>query len=188
MVYAVKPDPQTPAARRSISTPGPSARMRQTAVPRTARRRNSPAERSTARPSERSIARLHSTVTSLPTQPRLPLWLKVLGGLQQGATVGTGCLVAAALATYSWTVYIDSAVTRTSRQLDRLESQAQQMTSANEALKQSIAEQAESPAAKLQDFKTSDTIFLTPEPSREPVEPSPVSPLATVEMPHPLGY
>lgn len=186
MVYAVKPDPQTSVTHRSIPTPGRLARVRKAPVPRSAprRRRDPIAER----PAERPITRLHPTVTPLPTRPRLPLWLKVLGGLQRGTTVGTGCLVAAALATYSWTVYIDSAVSRTSSRLDQLESQAQQMTSANEALKHSIAEQAESPAAKLQDFKPSDTIFLTPEPRRPAVKPSPLSPFAQRKMPRPLGY
>ncbi|MEM7066148.1 MAG: hypothetical protein AAF572_23655 [Cyanobacteria bacterium P01_B01_bin.77] len=126
-------------------------------------------------------------VKQLPKVPRLPLGLKVLVGVQQGSTVLTGGLVATALIIYSWTVYLDKTVARSFQHLEALKVSTQQVTTANETLKNSMAEQAESPAAGLTPFEPKRAIFLSPAPARPSVEPVLESDKSD-PMPHPLGY
>lgn len=128
-------------------------------------------------------------VKQLPKTPRLPLGLKLLVGVQQGSTVLTGGLVATALVIYSWTVYLDKTVARAFQHLETLKVSTQQVTTANETLKNNMAEQAESPAAGFRPFEPKRAIFLAPAPVRPSVEPSiePSEP-NTPSMPHPLGY
>ncbi|MBT9311432.1 hypothetical protein [Leptothoe kymatousa] len=126
-------------------------------------------------------------VKQLPTAPRLPLGLKLLVGLQQGSTIFTGGLVAAALVIYSWTVYLDKSVARAFRELEVLKVSTQQVTTVNETLKHSMAEQAESPTAGFKPFEPKRAIFLAPAPVRPSVEHAPM-PEAPAPMSHPLGY
>lgn len=126
-------------------------------------------------------------VKQLPKVPRLPLGLKILVGVQQGSTVLTGGLVATALIIYSWTVYLDKTVARSFQHLEALKVSTQQVTTANETLKNSMAEQAESPTAGLTPFEPKRAIFLSPAPVRPSVEPD-LKPDRHAPMPHPLGY
>ncbi|MGD1853038.1 MAG: hypothetical protein ACFB2W_02200 [Leptolyngbyaceae cyanobacterium] len=126
-------------------------------------------------------------VRQLPKTPRLPLGLKLLVGVQQGSTVITGGLVATALVIYSWTVYLDKTVARSFQHLEGLKVATQQVTTANETLKHSMAEHAESPAAGFKPLEPKRTIFLSPAPPRPSVERS-AEPEAKAPMPHPLGY
>lgn len=126
-------------------------------------------------------------VAQLPKKPRLPLGLKLLVGVQQGSTVLTGGLVATALVIYSWTVYLDKTVARSFQHLETLKVATQQVTTANETLKHSMAKQAESPAAGFKPFEPKRAIFLSPAPARPSIEPS-LESEAQSPMPHPLGY
>lgn len=126
-------------------------------------------------------------VKQLPKVPRLPLGLKILVGVQQGSTVVTGGLVATALIIYSWTVYLDKTVARSFQHLEALKVSTQQVTTANETLKNSMAEQAESPYAGFTPFEPRRAIFLSPAPARPSVEPD-LEPDKHAPMPHPLGY
>lgn len=126
-------------------------------------------------------------VKQLPRVPRLPLGLKLLVGVQQGSTVLTGGLVATALIIYSWTVYLDKSIARSFQHLEALKVSTQQVTTANETLKNSMAEQAESPAAGFTPFEPKRAIFLSPAPARPSVEPGP-APDKSAPMSHPLGY
>jgi len=151
------------------------------------------------------------TVTQLPRQSlRLPLWLKLLVFAQQGSTVVAGGLMGAALMVYSWTVYVDKMVFRTSRQLEALQTETQQITTTNETLKHSKAKQAASSHSWLQFPQPNRAIFLAPAPLRPvdglseappPVSESPLPSGATgrstskvtpakadADLPRPLGY
>lgn len=127
-------------------------------------------------------------VRQLPTTPRLPLGLKLLVGVQQGSTVLTGGLVATALIIYSWTVYLDKSVARSFQRLETLKASIQQVTTANATLKNSMAEQAESPTVGFRPFEPKRAIFVSPAPARPSVEPTQESDVQSSPMPHPLGY
>ena len=135
-------------------------------------------------PSERAVP---AEVKQLPKTPRLPLGLKLLVGVQQGSTVLTGGLVATALVIYSWTVYLDKTVARSFQNLETLKVSTQQVTTANETLKHSMAQQAESPAAGFKPLEPKRAIFLSPAPARPLVKPE-LEPKVHSPMPHPLGY
>ena len=148
---------------------------RQTNLPRMPRRTATPAPTTPAE------------IKQLPKTPRLPLGLKLLVGVQQGSTVITGSLVATALVIYSWTVYLDKSVARAFQQLETLKVATQQVTTANETLKHSMAEQAESPAAGFKPLEPKRAIFLSPAPARPSVQPT-VEPETPSPISHPLGY
>lgn len=115
---------------------------------------------------------------------KLPWRLRLLNRVQQGSTIVTGLLFTGALIAYGSTVYIDKSTGRALLQLDALQSESQQLTSANEAIKQSLAEQAALPDSGLEPYDPGDALFLSPEPQRETnaVEQTPA------KMPRPLGY
>lgn len=121
----------------------------------------------------------------LPTQPKLPLGLKVLTLMQQGSTVLTGLLITGALVLYGSTVYADKSTDRAIAELDALQGESQQLTTANEAIKQSLAEQAIREDSGLKPYNPGDVIFLPPSPQRQSPaaqdEPAP-------ERARPLGY
>ncbi|ESA38322.1 hypothetical protein N836_33370 [Leptolyngbya sp. Heron Island J] len=136
----------------------------------------------------KTLQAVPAEVKQLPRTPRLPLGLKLLVGVQQSSTVLTGGLVATALIIYSWTVYLDKAVARSFNRLDTLKAAIQQVTTANATLKNTMAEQAESPTAGFKPFEPKRAIFLSPAPARPSVEPG-LEPDAPEPMPHhPLGY
>ena len=126
-------------------------------------------------------------VTPLPRQSKQwPLWLKLLVVAQQGSTVVAAGLVAVALMVYSWTVYVDKMVFRTSRELEALKAETQQMTTTNETLKHSLAEWAAASGSGFQDHRPHQTVFLRPA-SQRTVEAEP-DVRAETDMPRPLGY
>lgn len=121
---------------------------------------------------------------ALPSKPKLPLGLKLLNRIQQGSTIITSFLVTGALVVYGSTVYVDKSTSRSISQLDALQGESQQLTSANEALKQSLAEQAVRPDSGLKPYQPDDTLFVSPAPPRATAEANKPAP----EMPVPLGY
>ena len=134
--------------------------------------------------------RLDANATlSLPQQPKLPLGLRVLTRLQQGSTAMTGLLVTAALLIYGSTVYVDKSTSRAIIQLDELQGESQQLTSANESIKQSLAEQAAQPSSGLELYEAGDVLFVDPAPARQKaVDDSAGGGSEEIEMPGPLGY
>ena len=122
---------------------------------------------------------------SLPSQPKLPWGLSILNRLQQGSAVIAGALVTGALVVYGSTVYIDKSTSRAITQLDTLQGESQQLTSANEAIKQSLAEQATRPDSGLKPYEAGDVLFVSPEQPRAKRELPTSEP---EEMPGPLGY
>lgn len=128
-----------------------------------------------------------SSVASLPRHPRLPRWLVILGRCQQGSTVLAGSLVAATLVVYSWTAYVDQMVSRSLRKLDALQAQTQQLTAANETLKQNMAEQATAPGSGLRPYEPNQAIFLSPA-ADSPAAPAAAPSPPAEQLPAPLGY
>lgn len=130
-----------------------------------------------------------SATISLPQQPKLPLGLSVLNRLQQGSTAITGLLVTAALLVYGSTVYVDKSTTKAIIQLDELQGEAQQLTSANESIKQTLAEQATRSDSGLEPYEAGDVIFVEPAPLRQKLVESPdKTATEPTEIPGPLGY
>ncbi|MGB3299970.1 MAG: hypothetical protein WBA76_17030 [Phormidesmis sp.] len=122
---------------------------------------------------------------SLPRQPKLPLGLQLLNRLQQGSAIVTSLLVAGALVVYGSTVYVDRSTQRALIQLDTLQGESQQLTAANESIKESLAEQATQPDSGLEPYEAGDMLFLAPASPRKGSEPT-AEPMT--EMPGPLGY
>lgn len=126
-----------------------------------------------------------SNSLALPRQPKLSLRLQLFHRLQQASTVVTSLLVTGALVVYGSTVYVDKSTNRALVQLDELQGESQQLTSANESIKESLAQQAAQEKSGLEPYESGDVLFLTPAPRRERVMPA--APVAA-EMPGPLSY
>ncbi len=137
------------------------------------------------KPAAQPTLRVQTSTLPLPSKPKLPIALQLLNRVQQGSAAITGLLVTGALVVYGSTVYVDKSTSYTLAQLDALQSESQQLTSANEAIKQSLAEQAAQPSSGLALHKSGDVLFLAPEPSREtPAE----SAEPATKRTRPLGY
>lgn len=107
-----------------------------------------------------------SAPIDLPKQPRLPFGLRLLHRVQQGSTVLTGLLVTGALVVYGSSVYLDRSTNQAMVQLNALQSESQQLTTANESIKQSLAEQAVQEDSGLAPYQPGDMLFVKPEPRR----------------------
>ena len=125
-------------------------------------------------------------VTTLPlkAKPSLPLWLQVLNKVQHGSTAVATLLIAGALVLYGSSVYTNKLTDRALTRLDRLQSESQQLTAANEAMKQSLAEQAMQEGSGLEPYEAGDVLFVTP----EPVRPAKATVESKPERIRPLGY
>lgn len=135
----------------------------------------------------KSAVRDRTNNPSLPFDKRtkLPLGLTLLNRLQQGSTIVTGLLVTGALAVYGSTVYVDKSTSHALVQLDALQGESQQLTSANESIKQSLAEQAIQADSGLEPYESGDVLFLEPAPLRKSRV---VEADKTNELSEPLGY
>jgi hypothetical protein len=117
-----------------------------------------------------------------------PFWLIVLIKLQQGSSFVTLFLVAAILVVYGWTVYTQQRWGQQYNKLESLKKQERQLVSANEVLKNQMAQQAENPTAGLLLPDPSNAIFLTPAPQRPEVKPKSTVPPVEKFPKKPLGY
>ena len=118
-----------------------------------------------------------------------PLWLTVLLQLQRGSFFVTLSLIASVMAVYGWTVYIQQQWGQEFEELESLKKQERQLISANEVLKNQMAEQAESPTTGLLLPNPNNAIFLAPAPQRPPVKPSsPAVVPSDASSNRPLGY
>lgn len=96
-------------------------------------------------------------------------------------------LIASALAIYGWTVQVQQRWGQAYRQFESLQKHERQLIAGNEALKNQMAQQAESPSSGLMVPDPSTAIFLTPASPRPPVEPE--QPSVSEQPPtRPLGY
>ena len=137
---------------------------------------------------DQKVVPLHRALPSsplpLPRRPKLPLGLQLLNQVQQGSTAIAGLLMTGALLAYGSTVYLDRSTQHTLAQIDALQRESQQLTSANEAIKQSLAEQATQPDSGLALHKSGDVLFLSPASPR----PAPAATQTTTKRTRPLGY
>lgn len=128
-----------------------------------------------------------SVVHAFRPKPK-PLWLLLLLRTQQATSALTLLLIASVLLIYGWTVYIQQRWGHEYARLETLKKRERQLTSANELLKNQIAEQAENPTTGLLLPDPSNAIFLAPAPQRPPVEPKAETAPAAPTPHQPLGY
>jgi hypothetical protein len=154
------------------------------------RRRRSGRSRNAAVPVQELTPRSgsdQSVVHAFRPKPK-PLWLMMMIRTQQATSALTLLLITSVLVIYGWTVYIQQRWGYEYARLETLKKRERQITSANELLKNQIAEQAESPTTGLLLPDPSNAIFLAPAPQRPPVEPkTEVAPAAPMPD-QPLGY
>jgi len=135
-------------------------------------------------PASQTVAR---RMVQLPAHPASPLWVRVLTVAQRTSTVVTFSLVASALTVYGWTVYSQQMWGKEYQRLEALQRQERQLTTANEVLKDQMAQEAEDPASGLSIPDPTHAIFLQPAPL---VQPAPVqaAPAPKPIQTAPLGY
>lgn len=136
---------------------------------------------SSERPLDRYAAARPHTTTALgnassygaapPTltlsQQLTPRWLSSLLFLKRSSDLVTFLLVTTTLTIYSWTVYTQQQWTRDYRKLENLQRQERQLTTANEVMKNQLAQQAEKPATGLVPPTQTNAIFLPPAQERK---------------------
>lgn len=128
---------------------------------------------------------------ALPRVAKQPGWLVLLLTLQQGATWVTGGLLVTTFVLYGHTVYVDWMVSRATNRLAVLQRGEQQLVTANEVLKNHMAEQATAEETRFQSPQPNSTIFLPSKPPSSEAETVPASPhpaLGQGNMLNPLGY
>lgn len=132
--------------------------------------------------------RVSKSALSISKKAKLPLGLTLLNRLQQGSAVVACLLVAGALGVYGSTVYVDKSTNHALVQLDSLQGESQQLTTANESIKQSLAEQAIKENSGLEPYEAGDILFLEPAPLRSRPERAGVEAESQPELPGPMGY
>ncbi|WP_084668967.1 hypothetical protein [Spirulina major] len=123
------------------------------------------------------------------TTPKVPLWLRTLLIIQQGSSILTFCLATAVLMVYGSTVYIQQAWSEDFRHLEQLQREKRELTTANELMKNQLAQQATAPENNLVAPSPANTIFL-PKATGQPAQPvsTPTAPLVSFTADAPLGY
>jgi len=121
-------------------------------------------------------------------QQAAPAWLSSLLFIQRSSDIVTFLLVATTLIVYSWTVYTQQQWAQEYRKLEDLQRNERHLTTANEVMKDQLAQQAEKPAAGLVNPTQASTIFLPSAPQRQ-VHTSPTqTPDQLSATTPPLGY
>ncbi|TVQ56636.1 MAG: hypothetical protein EA366_09705 [Spirulina sp. DLM2.Bin59] len=118
--------------------------------------------------------------------PAAPFWLQALLVIQRGSSILTFCLATAVLIVYGSTVYIQQAWSEEFRQLEQLQREKRELTTADELMKNQLAQQAAAPENGLVAPSPANTIFL-PRATHQPVQ-APITPLLEVRPDAPLGY
>ncbi|MGB3513329.1 MAG: hypothetical protein WBA93_29760 [Microcoleaceae cyanobacterium] len=121
--------------------------------------------------SEQNLAQ----VISLPESK--PLWLRSLMGIQLTSSIVTILLASSSLTIYGWIIYGQSKWTEEYQTLQQLRRKEQQISVANELLKNQIAEQASTADTGLISKDSVKRIFLQPAPPR----PAPTAPRPYLE-------
>lgn len=129
-------------------------------------------------------------VISLPQSK--PLWLRSLMGVQVASSMVALLLASSSLTIYGWTIYGQSKWTEEYQELQQLRRKEQQISVANELLKNQIAQQASTSDTGLVSQDSVKRIFLQPVPPR----PAPTAPKPYLEptsgqkylMTTPVGY
>lgn len=165
---------------------------------------------SRSRAATASQASLHPSSAALPTdvRPRVspPVVLPTAPGLDSPSpavrrlakvhlvsSVLAVSLVALTLVSYGTSVYINRQLNQASQKLNRLQRNEQQLTTANEVLKNHLAQQVEGSEMGFQPPQPDSVIFLKPAPQAAVAMPTPVPTsfmgrLALPQVDGPLGY
>lgn len=128
-----------------------------------------------------------ATVENLPIPTELPLWLRVCIGVQQGTLFLSCGLAAVVLAAYAWNVYSQQSWGEVYQELQLLRRNERQLISANEILRNQLAQQAEQAGTGLVNPKPQHMIFLEP-------AMTPPAPVVQIDPPpqrsheEPIGY
>ena len=179
----------TPALQPRLPQPQPPRRPRPTGSPLRSRRPGISPKAGTPRVSAvaRSPRPLNPTVRVLRPRPQhQPLWLWVLRGVQQTSGLTAFLAGGVIVGFYASTVYTQQQWGKAYRQLDDLQRQESQLTSAHEMLRQQLAEEAELPGSGLVAPSPNTILFLEPADPR-PAPVSPPEPPAPPQL-HPIGY
>lgn len=126
---------------------------------------------------------------AVPPAPRWTGRTRFLAALNTGISVLSGLLVTTLLGGYGYTVYVDRQLGQFSARLETLQRSEQQLTAANEVLKNHMAKEAEESGIGLQPPQPTNVIFLKPAQQRMLAQPSQNAPAAqpSRSLP-PLGY
>lgn len=171
-------------------------------VPRpvSSRRRAAAATQASLHPSAAALpAEVRPRVSppvALPTAPGLDSLSPAVRRLAQVHLVSSvlaGSLVALTLVSYGTSVYVNRQLTQASQQLNRLQRNQQQLTTANEVLKNHLAQQVEGSEMGFQPPQPGSVIFLKPAQQAAVAMPTPVPSslmgrLALPKVDVPLGY
>ncbi|MCX7596207.1 MAG: hypothetical protein N2235_21100 [Fischerella sp.] len=131
-------------------------------------------------------------VPDLNKQATTPLWLLRLYALHRHSVIVTFLLVTTTLIVYGWTVYSQQLWSQGYRKLQNLQRYERQLTTANEVLKNKMAQEAQKPAAGLVSPSPANTIFLPPAPKNSISTPSTSEPESNTQTQQqsltPVGY
>lgn len=163
------PKPVSYGDRSPSRPPLPRGAARRSHPPRSQGRANPAASTRVATNSAAS-----GVVQPMPKSVPWPLWLRLMGVLQQMTSIASFSLVVSALVVYGWTVYSQRLWDREYRRLEGIQQQERQITTANEMLKSQLAQEAEDPSTGLVKPSMDQAIFLQPAPQRPQRSPAPV--------------
>lgn len=163
-------------ALRSLN-PKPTRDRRRTArrrshiqpVPLSGPSRSAPAPRHPSIAQRSAVPSSSSSVRQLPTQPPLPLWLRLLIQAQRGSTVVVLILGAATLIVYSSAIFVQQQWSKDYQKLKTMQRSERQMIAAGEFLKNQIIQQAEQPGSGLVPKSSEHMIYLEPSADRPPL-------------------
>lgn len=130
----------------------------------------------------------------LPTAPGLDSPSPVVRRLSQLHLVSSALavsLVTLTLLSYGTSVYINRQLNQANQRLNRLQRSEQQLTTANEVLKNHLAHQVEAPEMGFQPPQPGNVIFLKPTPQAAASAQGPASVVNRFALPKvdmPLGY
>ncbi len=129
-------------------------------------------------------------ISDFSQQGLTPLWLLHLHTLYRYSSVMTFLLVTAMLVVYGWTVYSQQLWSQAYRKLQNLQRSERQLTTNNEVLKNQLAQEAQTSAAKLVSPSPATAIFLRPAPesSKEATPNTTFNSQSQQQNPMPLGY
>lgn len=187
MLMNAAPRSVVPAQRRRSRRPDPNSRVTRSraAVPSTV---TSMPSRTVGQKGEKLNIEAQRLGTATLSRQTTPAWLSSLVFLQRSSDYLTFLLIGATLTLYSWTVYTQQQWTQEYRKLETLQRNERNLTTANEVMKDQLAQQAESPATGLVTPTSANAIFLPPAPQRQshtaPTQKTDAEPTATT----PLGY
>ncbi|MFE1747603.1 hypothetical protein [Coleofasciculus sp. H7-2] len=169
--HSLTPDRHRPDRRSAVSSRQP--------------RGNAMPSRSASRSSSRTRNR---SSQQREFQAQTPAWLRSLVTLQRTSNLVCFLLIASTLGVYAWTVYTQQMWSQEYRKLETLQRHERQMTAANEALKNQLAQEAELPGTGLVAPNPANTIFLPPAPQRQSLPKPAATPNSETSPTTPLGY